>query len=122
MAERHQMEQVGKQSPEMAGLVFWGHLASRDVITNDGRKVGVARGILIASDWTIPEIVVEVNRNILDEVGIEQKHKIDQCRPGEPIDQLCRGRRRRGAAEHRPRWAEGKGPGLRGTEMNGHET
>lgn len=76
MPERHQMEQVEKREQGMAGLVFWGHLASRDIITADGRKVGVARGILIDKDWTIPQIVVEVDRNILDEVGLEMKHRV----------------------------------------------
>ena len=44
MPERHQMEQVEKRAQGMTGLVFWSHLASRDVITGDGRKVGIARG------------------------------------------------------------------------------
>jgi hypothetical protein len=70
------MEQVGTRAQGMAGLVFWGHLASREVITGDGRKVGVARGILIDKDWKISQIVVEVKKEILDEVGIEMKHSV----------------------------------------------
>ena len=76
MPERQQMKGVEKQAPEMAGLVYWDYPESRDVITRDGKNIGVVRGFLIDTDWKIPNLVVEVRREILDEAGIEQKHKI----------------------------------------------
>ena len=75
MPERSQMEEVKKQAPGMAP-VYWGHLASRDLLDSNGREIGVVRGILVDKDWTIPQIVVEAKKEILDEVGIEPKHKV----------------------------------------------
>jgi sporulation protein YlmC with PRC-barrel domain len=56
---------------EMMGAVYWGYLQSKDVLDSDGRYVGILRGILIDNKWTIPEVVIEVNKSILDELGVD---------------------------------------------------
>ncbi len=77
MPEMRQMKEVEKHAgPEMAALVYWGHTGSRDVLDSNGRKVGIVRGFLINKDWMISQLVVEVKKEILDEAGIEQKHKV----------------------------------------------
>jgi sporulation protein YlmC with PRC-barrel domain len=53
-------------------LFHWGYIKSMDVYTKDGRNVGTTRGVLIDPDnWTVPQLVVEVNVNILEELDIE---------------------------------------------------
>ncbi len=53
-------------------LFHWGYIKSMDVYTRDGKNVGLARGILIdPENWTVPQIVVEVDVNILEELNIE---------------------------------------------------
>ncbi len=53
-------------------LFHWRYIDSMDVYTKDGRNVGLARGILIdPENWTVQQIVVEVNVNILEELNIE---------------------------------------------------
>ena len=77
MPETRQMKEVEKQAgPEMAALVYWGHTGSRDVVDSNGRRVGIVRGFLIDKDWMISQLVVEVKKEILNEVGFEQKHKV----------------------------------------------
>jgi sporulation protein YlmC with PRC-barrel domain len=53
-------------------LFHWEYVKSMDVYTKDGRNVGITRGILIDPDnWTVPQLVFEVNVNILEELDIE---------------------------------------------------
>ena len=66
------MQETAKEKAETKGLVYWGHLESKDVLDPNGRFVGILRGFVITSDWTIPKVVIEVNRSILDELGIEK--------------------------------------------------
>ena len=77
MPEMRQMKEVEKQAgPEMAALVYWGHTGSREVVDNNGRKVGIVRGFLIDKNWMISQLVIEVKKEILDEIGFEPKHKV----------------------------------------------
>ena len=77
MPEKQQMKGVEKQAgPEMAALVYWGHTGSNEVLDSNGRKVGIVRGFLIDKNWMISQLVIEVKKEILDEVGIEPKHKV----------------------------------------------
>jgi sporulation protein YlmC with PRC-barrel domain len=63
-------------STEMANrldLVYWAHMESREAITIDGRMVGIVRGILIdPTTWTIPLLVVEARKGIMEELNIEK--------------------------------------------------
>ncbi len=52
-------------------VVYWGYLQSKDVLDGTGRYVGRLRGIMIDDKWTIPAAIIEVNHDILDELGIE---------------------------------------------------
>ena len=46
---------------------------SRDVLTDDGRRVGVLKGILVdTAAWTVPQLVVEVDKNALDELKLKK--------------------------------------------------
>jgi sporulation protein YlmC with PRC-barrel domain len=50
-----------------------GELESRDIITDDGRRIGVLKGILVdTTAWTVPQLVIEVNKKILDEIKIKK--------------------------------------------------
>jgi hypothetical protein len=71
------MKEVEKHTPsDIAGMIFWGHTASREVIDSNGRKLGIVRGFLVDKNWMISQLVIEVKKEILDEVGFEQKHKV----------------------------------------------
>lgn len=48
-----------------------GKLDSRDVYSEDGRLVGVLKGILVdTAGWTVPQLVVEVNKKVLDDLNL----------------------------------------------------
>jgi molecular chaperone DnaK (HSP70) len=64
------METATRES-ESVQTIYWGYLESKDVLDTNGEYVGVLRGILIADNWTIPEVVIEVNEDVLDEMGVE---------------------------------------------------
>jgi sporulation protein YlmC with PRC-barrel domain len=66
------MQETATEKTETKGLVYWGYLESKDVMDSNGKFVGVMRGIVIDNNWTIPKVVIEVKKNILDELGIEK--------------------------------------------------
>jgi sporulation protein YlmC with PRC-barrel domain len=50
-----------------------GKLDSRDVYSDDGRLVGVLKGILVdTAAWTVPQLVVEVNKKALDDLNLKK--------------------------------------------------
>ena len=51
-------------------VVFWGYLQSKDVLDSNGRYVGLLRGIMIDNKWTIPAAIIEVNPDVMDELGV----------------------------------------------------
>ena len=54
-------------------LLYIGYLESKDVLTTDGRLGGFLRALLIdPKNWTVASMVVEVDRDILEEVGIKK--------------------------------------------------
>ncbi len=71
------MRESATQRAEEMEAVFWGYLQSTDVLDSDGRYVGILRGIMIANNWTIPDVIIEVNNNILDELGVDYNPMLD---------------------------------------------
>jgi sporulation protein YlmC with PRC-barrel domain len=62
-----------QESPTTTQNLELGRLESRDVITDDGRLIGVLKGILVdTTAWTVPQLVVEVNKNVLDEIKMQK--------------------------------------------------
>ena len=65
--------------------------------------------------------MVEVKKEILDEVGIEMKHEVINVAlvnlPTSYVEVAADG----GAAQYRPQRVEGQGPGVRSKEMSGNE-
>jgi len=50
-----------------------GCLVHRDVITKDGRKIGALVGANVSTDnWTVPTIVVEVNKDLVEQLGLQK--------------------------------------------------
>jgi sporulation protein YlmC with PRC-barrel domain len=50
-----------------------GKLDSRDVYSEDGRLVGVLKGILVdTAAWTVPQLMVEVNKKVLDDLNLKK--------------------------------------------------
>ncbi len=77
MPEMRQMKEVEKHATsDITGMVFWGHVASKEVVDSNGRKLGIVRGFLVDKDWMISQLVIEVKKEILEEAGFEQKHKV----------------------------------------------
>jgi len=62
---------MAESKTEMLGAVYWGYMQSKDVLDSSGRYVGILRGIMIDNKWTIPEVIIEVNKGILDEFGVD---------------------------------------------------
>ncbi len=50
-----------------------GCLSEKDVLTKDGRKAGVLVGANVeTSDWTVPTISVEVNKDLVEKLGLKK--------------------------------------------------
>lgn len=50
-----------------------GCLVHKDVITKDGRKIGALVGANVStSDWTVPTIVVEVNKDLVEQLDLQK--------------------------------------------------
>jgi sporulation protein YlmC with PRC-barrel domain len=55
------------------GLVYWARGEAKEAVTNDGKMVGLVRGILAdPKTWTIPFLVVEGNKDALEKLNIEK--------------------------------------------------
>lgn len=67
------MRESTTEVTDIKALYFWGNVEPREVITKDGKDVGIVRGILVdTKNWTIPHLVVEVNNKTLDEFEIKK--------------------------------------------------
>ena len=65
------MQKSATSKTEEMEIITWGLLQSKDVLDGSGNYVGRLRGIMIDDKWTIPNVIIEVNHDILDEFGIE---------------------------------------------------